>query len=51
MQNLDQTQIFFQLGQTQLTQTKHYLVDEDNLNDLTWFQPCYKHFSVYHCYL
>ena len=38
-QNPDQTRIFYKPGQTCLTQTKRDLVDPDNLDDLTRFQP------------
>ena len=40
MQNLGQTQIFYKPGQTHLTRTKCDLVNSDNLDDLTQFQPC-----------
>ena len=39
MQNLGQTQIFYKLGQSCLTQTKCDLVDPDKL---AWFQPWYE---------
>ena len=34
MQNLDQTQIFYHLGQIHLTWTEHDLVDPDDVEDL-----------------
>ena len=39
MQNLDQTWIFYKVGPTHLTRTKHDLVDPDNSDDPIWFQP------------
>ena len=36
MQNLGQTQIFYNADETRLTQTK---CDLDDPHDLTWFQP------------
>ena len=40
MQNPGQTQIFYIVGQTRLTQTKRDPVDLDNPDDPTRFQPC-----------
>ena len=34
MQNVDQIQIFYQLGQIHLTWTEHNLVDQDDAEDL-----------------
>ena len=40
MQNPGQTQIFYKVGQTQLTQSKHDPVDSDDPDDLTQLQHC-----------
>ena len=39
MQYLAQTQTFYKPGQTRLTRTKHDLVNLDNPDDPTRFQP------------
>ena len=46
MQNPGQTWIFYKPGQTHLTRTKRDLVDLDNPDDPTRFQPWYVHYLL-----